>query len=317
MQIIGSPQETKRFVTGLWSLDNSLASSYGDIGFPLHSVTEIAGHSGVGKSTITFGLAGMLANQQDISLADLEGFEPKFLRVIFENSGFDGTLHYIQEEDDEETLNALADSIKRKSAVGILDSIGGISPIAEVEGDLGEANMGKRAKLLAQFARRNLKIWREAKTPKTLLMINHLHPMMGTRGYETPGGVTIGYLAKIRMRVKRKEEFPDGSYVVEGTIIKNKFGYIKRNFYLFVLFGYGIHPGLTAFYDATLFTKTVKRGERQAIKVKDESVGRISDLVKRAIKGETEIFDVFKNELSGVQPIGGEEEEKVKEETDE
>ena len=121
-------------------------------------------------------------------------------------------------------------------------------------------------------------------------MINHVHANIGSFGTVTPGGVSKNYLSAVIMRVKRKEEFPDQSYVIEGTVRKNRFGYRNRKFYLFVLAEKGIHLGLTAMYDCFLLG-LAERGK--TIKIGDKKFGYLKGLVEKAHAGENEIFEPF------------------------
>jgi RecA/RadA recombinase len=310
--IVGNHQQTKRIITGLRSFDYAFENLKGDIGFPLGTMTELFGPTGCGKSTLTFGLSGILAKQMktQIALVDFEGFDPDFMVTILENSGFDGKVFYIQDKSDEKTLDGLIDQIKDECGIGIVDSIGAISPIQEAEGELGEANMGRRAKLVAQLTRKTLNELRKDRY-NALFMINHVHPVLGGMGTTTPGGETLKYLTGIRLRVKRKEEFPDQSYVMEGIVVKNRFGYRNRQFYIFMLSGTGIHVGLTAMYDCFILG-LAERGK--VVKMDGKSHGYLKDLVKAAHEGNNEVFQPFIDKVSGASAVVEVEEENNTEE---
>ena len=295
------------------SFDNAFANRLGETGFPLGiTMVEVSGLTGVGKTTFVLGMSGLLATKREnnVALLDLEGFDPTTMISILESMGFDGKL-YVAEDDDDETamdnlLGALRDK-KNNYGVGILDSIGAISPISEAEGDLGDANMGRRAKLVAQFSRKALKILRDSKNdPKVIFCINHLHPIIGGRGFVTPGGETSKYLFAIRIRLKRKEEFPDGSYVLEGKVVKNRYGYKDRVFHVFILAGKSIHKGLTCMYDGIL-SGLVER--KKVIKIGENSFGSMKSIVAKAQEGDEDFFIPFINLLNDTQPITSEETE--------
>lgn len=319
--ILGDSMPVQRIHTGLYSFDHAFTNREGDVGFPIGKGIEIYGATFCGKSTITYGLAGILgkAIEKDIALADFEGFDPKFLKTVLESSGFNGNIFCIQEEEDEEALDALLVTLKdKKYGVGILDSIGAISPVSEAEGDLGEANMGKRAFLMAQFTRKALKIMRSDDS-KTIFMINHAYPKIGGRGLDTPGGEVKKYLASIRIAVKRKyvkgkyEEYPDGSYIIEGTVVKNRWGLKDRTFNLFVLSGKGIHSGLTAMYDAISLGLATKE---RTIKVGGTVYGTMKEMVQAAHEGKDDTFIPFKDVLKGTLQNGITEEVNELEEED-
>ncbi len=296
--ILGDAPTVSRFQTGLWSFDRAFENRKGEIGFPLGKGVEIFGPTNCGKSTITYGLSGLIAGAQgkDIALADLEGFDPDFLTTVLENAGFSGNVHYIQKDDDEEVLDELVVLLRdKKTSIGILDSIGAISPLAEQEGAIGEANMGRRARIMAQFTRKCLKILRSQDAP-TMFMINHSYPRIGGVGSETPGGEVKKYLNTIRIQVKRRfykgkyEEYPDGSYLIEGTVVKNRWGYKDRKFLLFVLSGKGIHRGMTALFDG-MEMGLVER--KKTISIGDQKFGYLKDIVAKAQEGDGDFFQPF------------------------
>jgi recombination protein RecA len=313
--IEGSAAHINRIVTGFHTFDLSMQNRRGRIGLPLLSTIEVYGPNNVGKSTTVYSLAGMIANQLhgNIVLADFERFDPETLNDVLESQGFtDGTLRYINEEEDEEALGKLLTALRDDGfRVGIVDSIGAISPIAELSGDLGEANMGRRARLMGPFIRKATHIMKRRGlegNDAIVFTINHQHPAMGSRTYgtTTPGGETLKYLYAVRMNIKRKwitkslSAFPDGSYVIEGKIIKNAFGYRDRMFWLTVLAGSGIHQGLTAMWDCIeLKEASFKSGIVQLGSEK----WRIKRLVDAAHEGNTEIFIPFVETLQGSTKI--------------
>lgn len=316
VKVVGGSPQTKRIITGLKSFDLAFENVRGDIGFPIGTMTEIFGPTGCGKSTLTFGLSGIIARQLDtnIALADFEGFDPEFMVTILENSGYNGTIYHLQDKSDEKVLDKLVTNLAEDCSIGIIDSIGAISPIAEREGDLGEANMGRRAKLMAQFSRKAINEIRTDRN-RSIFMINHVHQNIGGMGTTTPGGETTKYLSAVRLRVKRKEEFPDQSYVIEGTIVKNRFGYRDRKFYIFMLAGTGIHLGLSAMYDCFIM-ELAERGK--VVKMDGQSYGYLKDLVKAGHEKRNEVFLPFieKSNKKGMKLVA-EEPEVIEEETTE
>jgi len=323
INIIGDTVNVDRLETGLWSFDRAFENQKGEIGFPLGKGVEVFGPTNCGKSTIVYGLSGIIASKQEkfIALADLETFDPDFLKTVLNNSEFDGTVQYIQEENDEDALDKLIVFMRDNDyGVGILDSIGAISPISEQKGSIGEANMGRRAMILAQFTRKCLKLLRRSNAP-TIFMINHEYPRIGGMGSNTPGGEVKKYLASIRIKVKRVwfkgkyEEYPDGSYVINGKVIKNRWGYKDREFYLFVLAGKGIHKGLTAMYDGMRLGLV---GRKRVVSIGDQKFGYLKNIVQEAQNGNEEFFEPFYKVLRDYEPDKKEvDEEQDVEETEE
>jgi KaiC/GvpD/RAD55 family RecA-like ATPase len=77
INIKGDAPSITRLETGLYSFDRAFENRKGEIGFPLGKGVEVFGATNTGKSTIVYGLAGMIASAQErfIALADLEGFD--------------------------------------------------------------------------------------------------------------------------------------------------------------------------------------------------------------------------------------------------
>ena len=309
INILGDAPEIRRLQTGLWSFDRAFENRKGDIGFPLGKGTEIYGPTHCGKSTIAYGLSGIVAASQkkNIALADLEGFDPEFLVTVLENAEFSGDVQYIQKSTDEAVLDELVVFLRKKDyGVGILDSIGAISPIAEQEGAIGEANMGMRAKRMAQFSRKAVRVMKAreefSQDAPNVFAINHAYPRIGGMGVETPGGKVKEFLFSIRISVKRKywkgkyEEYPDGSYIIEGKVIKNRWGLKDRVFWLFVLSGKGIHKGLTAMFDGMMLDIVDRK---KTIKIGDKSFGYMKNIVEEAQAGNDEFFEPFFEVLRG------------------
>ena len=258
------------------------------LGIPLGTGYEFFAPTHTGKSTFTYSLASRIALHENMgwALCDLEAFDAKFLLDIAEFQGMtedseiqvcDGSSAKkdFAHSNDETLLDELLEYLKlegdkKRFAVGILDSVAAISPISEAEGEIGEANMGRRAKIMAQFTRKAIKVFRLENAP-TLLAVNHYYPAMGSKQYITPGGEVKNYMFTVRVRLQqlKRDRYEDGSYVLRGFVIKNRWGggRDENEFEVFVQSGYGIHTGMTAVLDAISLgiatrKSTIKLGEK-------------------------------------------------------
>jgi RecA/RadA recombinase len=308
-KITGETPKFERVITGLTTFDWALGDQ-DTVGLPLGQLIEIYGSNGIGKSTFVQSLSFMLAKETkgNIALADYEGVNVKVLLANAEMQGYDGDLHRIQDIKDERILQDLDAKLSSKTenyTVGIVDAVGSISPYAETSGDLGDANMGTRAKLLAQFSRRSLGIL--IRNPnKTVILINHQHPTIGgfSKGTITPGGETKKYIASIRIqlnrmyRKNREDVFKDGSYAISGKVVKNRWGLEDRQFFAFVLGGYGVHKGLTAMYETVVLG--IATAERNVVKIDKEIYGNLYELINHAKQGNNDMFIPFFDALKNV-----------------
>lgn len=304
----------KRIKTGLHSFDKAFEKSDGTYGMPIGTGYEVFGAKSTGKSTFCYSLMSIIGEmlQHNIILSDLEGFDPEHFRNILAYYQYGGVVKLIHQGTDEEILEEFASSMLRKDEepiyhIGMLDSIAAISPIAEKNSDLGAANMGRRAFLVGQFSRRLMPTVhpRTVGSEHIYFMTNHWYEKIGTRGYQSPGGNVKDYLFGVQIHLgreyvsvggKNSRSYPDGSYILNGTIYKNRYGKDRKTFKVFVKGGFGIHKGITAVLDAKDLGLT---GSGRTIKLGDESYGYFKDIVENKWN-DPEFFEPFYEVLKNV-----------------
>lgn len=315
VKLTGQSNDFSRVMTGLWSFDNVLfpyrTKENFHPGMPLRVMMEIFGYEGVGKSTLTAYLAARVPQPDGvIQIADLEtAAEWEHLKSNVTNAGFDGEVHLIDMVDKkgkprthEEVLQEAAGSLleKRTNAI-IIDSIGAVQAVAEATNDLGEANMGRHAKLIGDWSRRIVANLRLAERSKLVLAINHTHGVIGGRGHTTNGGVTLKMLCGYRLNITRKEVFDDGSTIIQAKPEKLRFGGLAPDRLGFAVItpGFGINPYLSLVADCV----NLRLAERKSVvKVMDEkgdlrSAGRLSTLIERSVQRDEETFAPFRKAL--------------------
>jgi len=285
----GDPADPiKRHLTGLYSFDHAFETAMGEFGMPIGTGYEVFGAKGIGKSTWCYSMATMLAMalQTNIHLADLEGFDAGHLKYILRYLKYSGNIRLTHQGTDEKILEKFADSFLRlgefkqdnedvpEYGIGVLDSIAAISPLAEKDGDFGGATYGRRAVLMGALSRLLLPTThpRTTGSEKIYFLVNHWYPKVGGTKYEyqSPGGNVKNYLCGVQIHLKRSKKFTDGSYILNGTLHKNRYGFERREFQVFMKAGVGIHKGLTAIYDAADLGK-IELGK--SVKIGDESFG--------------------------------------------
>jgi recombination protein RecA len=306
------PSSSERVLTGLYSFDRAVGDSGGRIGFPLRTLVELYGKKGVGKTSMCLSLMGRIANKTNkpISILDFERQDPDTVENILSNAGYEGDVHYItnqSKETPEDTLERFVDTMwSKEPPIGLVDSIGGFYPNAEVEGKIGDSNMGVRAREIGQFSRRLVRSLQIADNPHSIFMTNHEHPTIGgmTQGTVTPGGETKKYLSHLRLRIKPaflgKSTIDYGSsWLIEGRVEHNRDGYSKTTFYVYMVAGEGIHTGLTAMWDclvkglATSSAANIK--ETSTISLDGKSYGKLKNILDK--RKDAEMFVAFSNAL--------------------
>jgi recombination protein RecA len=308
VNIIGSYPKLSRVRTGLFSLDCAL-SSRGDLGLPLRSLLELYGYTNSGKSTLAYYLASKATETGNAAICDLENADVEYIKTTMGRE-MDGDVYIVDLVDakggyikHEEMLKDMVIHLAKEDyGATILDSVGGIIPVAESTGDFGEAHMGKRAKLVGQVARSVVDILRVKSRPSLSIVINHVLPVLGGRGHTTAGGEALKFLATMRIMIWSRETFtfseddprPIG-FLVDGKVEKLRFGGKGRSFQYYIVPGYGVHTGASAMFDCF----ELGLAERGAtVKLDGKSLGYLKkDLLSYAEEGKHRKFEPFREAI--------------------
>lgn len=315
---------TERVITQCHSLDIALADAQGHLGYPLRSITELYGAKGVGKTAFATSMMGMVASRlgKNITLLDWEGQNKDTIESTLEAQKFYGKVHYmlnLGKETSEDTLERFVDAItKDDQNIALVDSLGAFRPTALMEGKIGDANMGVMAREIGQFVSKLIHFTLRWDEPGAIFLTNHLHPKIGAMvsGQDTSGGEKKKFLAHIRIDLKRAYignsavDFGE-SYLLKGHIDHNRFGFPKRDFYVFIVGGQGIHTGLTALWDCVMENKAILSAKsiKDSVQVSmdGQSYGKMRTILKE--KDNPEFFVPFINALRQENSMSEEETE--------
>lgn len=324
--VVGSYPHISRVRTGLFSLDVALADKKrGQLGLPLRTIAEIYGFPMVGKSSLSYYLAGKVAKKGRVVVCDVENADPDYIQGVFDGSGFDGEVWLIDSTIPhtevyplmrmegrktikvgaprlhEEMLGDLLKALYEKDTNAvIIDSVGAVQSNAEIEGELGQAFMGKPARLMSQVSKKLSGILRVKEDPACVFAINHAVGIMGGgKGHTTPGGDKLKFMAAVRIMLwkgetyRLKDDDPNSilGYGVGGQVEKLRYGGGGRQFAFYIVPGYGVHPGVSAMLDCFAYG-LAERGA--TVKINGKSVGYLKkDLLAYAAAGKTRKFEPF------------------------
>ena len=279
-------------------------------GFPRGRIIEIFGPESSGKTTLA--IHAIAEAQKKGGIAAIIDAEHAFDRFYAQALGVDINNLLIAQPDNGEQALEIAEQLIRSSAIDILvvDSVAALTPKNEIEGEMGDRNMGLQARLMSQAMRKLTGAI--ARTNTTAIFINQLREKIGQMfgpTETTTGGNALKFYASVRIDIRSRNPIKDGDDVLGKRayikVVKNKVAPPFKRAEFDIMFGEGISRA-SEILDLGVEYDIIKKSGSW-FSYNGTKIGQGAVAAKRMLKDnpelceelEAQIMEALKNQSSG------------------
>ncbi|WP_455523888.1 recombinase RecA [Porphyromonas endodontalis] len=282
--------------TGSLALDVALGVG----GYPRGRIIEIYGPESSGKTTLA--IHAIAEAQRMGGLAAIIDAEHAFDPTYAERLGVDIERLWISQPDNGEQALEIAEQLIRSSAVDVVvvDSVAALTPKQEIEGEMGDKNIGLQARLMSQALRKMTSA--VSKSNAVCIFINQLREKIGvTYGNPetTTGGNALKFYASVRLDIRRKTQLKNGDDVYGNEtrvkVVKNKVSPPFKTAEFEIIFGEGISSESEIINLGTDFGILQKSGSWYSYD--GTKLGQGKDAVRRILQDNPELSSELREKI--------------------
>jgi recombination protein RecA len=269
-------------------------------GYPKGRVVEIYGPESSGKTTLA--IHAIAECQKQGGIAAFIDAEHAFDQQYAKNLGVDIDNLIISQPDNGEQALEIADNLIRSGAVDLLivDSVAALTPKAEIEGEMGDSQMGLQARLMSKALRKLTGSINKAGC--CCIFINQLREKIGVmfgNPETTTGGNALKFYASIRIDIRRSSQIKDGDENtgnrVKVKVVKNKVAPPFRKAEFDVMYGEGISK-VGEIIDLGVELNIINKSGSW-FSYGETKLGQGRDSVKQLILDNPELMDELENKI--------------------
>lgn len=281
--------------SGSLSLDLALGG-----GYPKGRIIEIYGPESSGKTTLALHAIAELQKQGgQAAFIDAEhALDPAYAKKI----GVDIANLLISQPDNGEQALEICETLVRSGAVDLIvvDSVAALVPQAEIDGDMGDSQMGLQARLMSQAMRKLTGIISKSKA--TVIFINQIRMKIGVmfgNPETTTGGNALKFYASVRVDIRRIGQIKDGEDIAGNRtkikVVKNKIAAPFRTAEFDIMYNEGISKTGDILDLGVLHGVLDKAGA--FIKYQGETLGQGREAVKRLFRERPELMQEIEQKV--------------------
>lgn len=272
-------------------------------GYPKGRIIEIFGPESSGKTTLTLHAVAEAQKQGGrAAFIDAEhALDPKYAK----NLGVDiENLVVAQPDSGEQALDILEMLVKSKTiSLVVIDSVAALVPKNELDGEMGDQNIGLQARLMSKALRKFNGII--AKTNTTVIFINQLREKVGVifgNPETTPGGRALRFYSSVRLEVRKGETITTNGEAsankIKIKVVKNKVAPPFKTCQITIAYNKGIEKENEIIELATLYNILTKAGVWYSYI--DERIGQGKEAVKEWFNTNPQKFEEIQARLIAV-----------------